>query len=172
MKRAIKYFLLFLLLLAIAFFFIGIIIPSFTYESRITVNKPIEQSFKVFNSPFLLAEWIPGLKGVRWISGTQNEIGSKWEMTIELDGKIYTTTEELTVFKENELLAFTLNSDVLSSNVEVKFINKGESTEIISSSKAEGSNIFWKSIFVFYKSIFSKRDKVMYDRLKKVIESN
>jgi hypothetical protein len=93
-------------------------------------------------------------------------------MTIELNGENYVTTEELTAFKENELLAFTLKSDVLSSNVEVKFINNGNSTEIISSNKAEGKNIFWKSLFVFSKSIFSERDKVMYDRLKKVIESH
>lgn len=172
MKKIAVYFLISILLLVIIFFSLGIFIPSFSYESRIIVNKPVEQAFTVFNSPFALSEWVPGLKNVKWISGRQNEVGSKWEMTIELNGEIYVTTEELTAFKANEFFAFTLNSDALSSNVEVRFINKGNSSEIISSSKAEGKNIFWKSLFVFSKSVFSKRDKVMYDQLKKIIEAS
>jgi|ERR1035437_3800319 hypothetical protein len=170
MKKIIKYLLLAILLLVVVFFSLGIFVPTINYETKVTVNNPVGQSFRVFNSPFLMSAWIPGLKNVRWISGRQNEIGSKWAMTIEEDGNQYIMTEELVAFKENELFVVKIENEDFTNDMEVRFTDKGVTSEICSYNHVTGKNIFLKSLFVFSKSIFIKRDKKMYEQLKKIIE--
>jgi len=111
MKKILKCLGVIILLLVSAFFSLGIFIPSLNYDNKILVNKPVEQSFRVFTNVFSFSEWIPGFKNIKWLSGKQNEIGSKWEMTVVQEGEKYTMTETLTYFKENELFAFKLEND-------------------------------------------------------------
>ncbi|MBI4946944.1 MAG: SRPBCC family protein [Bacteroidetes bacterium] len=172
MKKSSKIILTAILLLAAVFFSLGIFVPSLNFENRITVNKPVAQSFKIFNSPFALSEWIPGLKNVKWISGRQNEAGSKWEMIIEQDGNTYVMREELVTFKENEVFAVKMENDEMTNVMEVRFTDKGTVTEITSTNHVIGKNIFQKSLLVLSKSIFIKREKKMYEQLKKIIESS
>ncbi|MBI4930933.1 MAG: SRPBCC family protein [Bacteroidetes bacterium] len=170
MKKTLKYSGLVLFVIVITFFSLGIFIPSFEYENKVTVNKPIEQSFKIFNNVLKLSEWVPGFKGIRLLNGKQNEIGSKMELTLVQGSETYIVSQEITEFKENEVFAFSLDNDMLTNECKIKFINKGTSTEIISSNHITGKNIFWKSLFVFSHSYFKAQSKEMYDKLKEVIE--
>lgn len=170
MKKIVRYFLLFLLLLVIAFFSIGIFIPSLNFESKVSVDKPVDISFRVFTSPFSLSAWIPGLKNVKWISGKPNEVGSKWEMTIEDDGDEYVMTEELVAFKENELFVVKMENYEITNDVEVRFTDKGTTSEICSSNHVVAKNFFQKPVIVFLKSTLKKRNEEMYKNLKRLIE--
>jgi len=172
MKKILKYSGIAVFSLVIVFFSMGFLFPSFEYENSVIVNKPAEQSFKVFTDVLKLSEWIPGFKRVKLLSGKQNETGSIIEMMLEQEGKTFILTQKITNYKENELFAFALDNDVLSNNCEIKFISKGTSTEIISSNHITGKNIFWKSLFVFSHSYFKKQSKEMYENLKKVIEES
>ena len=170
MKKIVKYFLIALLLPIGVFFSLAFFLPSIQYESKITVNKPVDLSFKVFSSPFSLSAWIPGLKNVRWISGKQNVLGSKWEMTIEEGDNEYVVTEELITYKENELFVIRMENEDIINNVEVRFTNKGNESEICSSNHSTAKNFFQKPFFLFFKSSLKKRDEEMYKRLKRLIE--
>jgi hypothetical protein len=112
------------------------------------------------------------LKNVKWISGRPNEIGSKWEMMIEQDGNSYVMTEELIAFKENELFVVKMENEYLTNDMEVRFIDKGAATEIFSSSRVTGKNIFLKSLFVFSRYTFTNRDREMYAQLKEAIDAS
>jgi len=170
MKKIVKYFSILFLLLAIAFLSIGIFIPSLNFKTKVTVDKPVDLSFRVFTSPFSLSAWIPGLKNVKWVSGKQNEVGSKWEMTIEEDGDEYVMTEELVAYKENELFVIKMENYQITNDVEVRFTDKGVASEISSSNHVAAKNFFQKPLLPFLKSTFKKRDEEMYKKLKKLIE--
>src|ERR1035437_6386733 len=101
MKKVLTYGVVIILLPVIIFFSIGLFVPTIDFESSVTVNKPLAQSFGVFNSPFSLSEWIPGLNNVRWLSGRPNVVGSKWEMTIEEGENEYILQEELVRSEEH-----------------------------------------------------------------------
>ena len=156
--------------LLIIFFSFGIFIPSVQLESKIVLNKPVETSFRVFNDPFQFSEWIPGFKKINWLSGKYNEAGSKWKFTIEKMGIKSEMFNELTAYKPNELFAFRMENGALTYDAEVKFIKNGTSSEIISSSKLQGKNIFWRSLFAVAKFYFQMQDQEVYNKLKEVIE--
>lgn len=169
-KKFFKYFSIIILVLILIFFSAGIIFPSVSYESKVTVNKPVETSFGVFTNAFKLFDWVTGLKEMGWISGGQNEVGSKWKFIVTRHGRDYELFQTLIAYKQNELFVSDSDSELFTDKVEVKFISKGTSTEIIATSHLEGKNIFWRSVFVFAQFYLYKNDQAMYDNLKEVIE--
>ena len=117
MKKFLKYSLAVISLLVMIFFSPGIFISSFSYESKISVNKPVENSFRVFTNVFLLYEWIPGLKKVEWASGIPNQVGSKWKMTIIRDEQEYVMME-MTKLRVVEGIINTLEQKSLLLKIE------------------------------------------------------
>lgn len=170
MKKFLKGFLVTILVLVVIFFSLGIIFPSVTYQSKISVNKPAETSFGVFTNAVTLSKWIPGLKSIGWINGYQNEIGSKWKFIVTRFGKDYELIQTLNDFKKNELFISNSDNDRFSNDVEVRFISNGNSTQIIATSELRGKNIFWRAVFFCAQSVLRKQDQEMYDKLKEVIE--
>ena len=170
MKKFLKRFLITILVLVIIFFSLGIIFPSITYETKITVNKPVETSFAVFTSPFKLSDWITGLKGIGLISGIPNTVGSKWKFIITQNGKDYELIQTMKELKPNELFVTHADNELFTDDVKVKFISKGTATEIIATSNLSGKNIFWRSVFTCAQFYLGSNDQKMYDKLKEVIE--
>ena len=169
-KKILKYFLITIVLIVIAFFTAGICCPAVSYESKVTVSKPVETSFGVFTNAMKLSDWITGLKGIGWINGNQNEVGSKWKFIVTRFGSDYELIQTLTAFRQNELFTSNSDNEAFTNKVEIKFISKGASTEIIASSKLEGKNILWKSAFASGQFFLHKQDQEMYDKLKEIIE--
>jgi len=170
MKKFLKRAVVTILVMVTIFFSAGIIFPSVSYESKVTVNKPVETSFGVFTNPFKLLNWVTGLKGIGWISGSQHEVGSKWKFIVAQNGKEYELIQTLKKFRQNELFVTAADNELFTDEVEVKFISKGTSTEIIATSTLKGKNILWRSVFVFAKFYLNSNDQKMYDKLKEVIE--
>ena len=169
-KKFLKPVLIVILVLAVLFFCLGLFIPSITYESKVTVSKPVETSFGVFTNAFKLSDWITGLKGIAWISGNQNEVGSKWKFIVRQNGRDLELIQTLKAFKQNELFFTNADNELFNDDVEVKFISKGTSTEIIATSRLTGKNIFWKSVLAVGQLHLASNDQKMYDKLKEVIE--
>ncbi len=172
MKKFLKYAGATLLVLVLIFFSFGLFSPSITYETRTVVNKPVDSTFADFTNTLKLLEWIPGLEGIGWISGTQNEPGSKWLFIIRYEGTKYEMTQTLHQFKPNELFSFNTDNKMFTSDVEVRFTGKGASTEIHSTAHLTGKNIFWRSVFFFAKGFLTGQDQAMYGKFKEVSEKN
>lgn len=170
LKRFLKYFLITLPILTVLFFSLGLLLPTVTYESKITVNKSVETSFGTFTNALKLSDWVIGLKGIAWISGNQNEVGSKWKFIVTQNGRDFELIQTLKEFKKNELFVSLADNEWFIDEVEVKFISKGPSTDIIATSHVQGKNIFWRSAFVVAQPLLRINDHAMYDKLKEVIE--
>ena len=170
LKKFLKYFSIIILVLVILFFSMGIIFPAITYESKVTVNKSAEISFGVFTSPFKLSDWVTGLKGIGLISGIPNTVGSKWKFIITQNGTDYELIQTMKELKLNELFVTHADNELFTDDVDVKFISKGNSTEIIATSHMSGKNIFWRSAFACAQFYLGSNDQKMYDKLKEVIE--
>lgn len=138
---------------------------------KVLVNKPVEHSFQVFNNPNKLKEWITGFKKISHVSGFPNEVGSKWELTVEDDGEEITMIEEITAYELDRLFAFKLDNDVLTTYVEISFEEVSAGTAIVVKSRVIGKNIFFKALFPLYESYFKETTQVDYEKLKNVIES-
>lgn len=169
--KILKFILGLVVVLALAFFAVGIFAPSFTYENKVEVNAPVEKAWAIFTDESRMADWLTGLQSVETISGNPGEVGSKYQMVFIENGEEMVMKEEVTAFQENQLFAFTLDADPLISEVEVKFTGDESKTEITATSFIKGKNLFWKSTLRLMKSMVVNRGQEQYDKLKEIIES-
>ncbi|MFQ5651512.1 MAG: SRPBCC family protein [bacterium] len=169
--RVLRYILGAVAALAVIFVLIGMFVPSFTYENRIEVSKPVEHSFAVFSDPANMSEWLTGFKSMENLTGGPNEVGSTWKLVFVDGDEEIIMTEEVTGFKENELISFTLDNEVLEADIEVHFVRKNGTTGILQSSKVEGKNLFWKSLLFLSKWNMTARGQENYVKLKHLIET-
>ena len=166
-----KWVTLVILLILIGFFTLGLVKPTVQYESKIVVDQPVDKAFMVFLDVSKMGEWLTGFKKIEIVKGMPNIPGSIFNLTMEINGKEITVTEEVTDFRWNDHFSFILNHDIMSVECENKFIARDMKTEISCTYVVTGKNLFWRSIDVLMKGKMEKQAQDDFDKLKKVIES-
>jgi len=169
--KIVKWVLVVLLFILVAFFTLGLVRPTVQYESKILVDKPVDRSFMVFLDVSKMGEWLTGFKKIEIVKGMPNIPGSIFNLTMEINGKEITVTEEVTDFRWYDRFSFTLEHDLMSVKCENVFAAQDMKTEITCTYTVTGKNLFWRSLDVLLKGKMEKQAQDDFDKLKKVIES-
>ena len=170
MKKFLKYFLIAIILIVIVFFSLGFIFRQHEYTIITTVNAPVEETFAIFNDTSKIKEWLPGLKSMELIKGNMKEVGSKLKVVFFDHGKEIVMTETITAFKENELVTFNIANEFMKSKNEIRFLPKGNTTEITTQVSYRGAHIFQKSILALFSGSVKKSQEESYALLKQLVE--
>lgn len=170
MKKFLKYFLIVVVLIVGIFFSLGLLFRQHEYTIITTVNAPVEKTFAVFNDTTKLKEWLTGLKSMENISGKLYEVGSKWKIVFDDHGEEISMNETITAFKENELVSFDIENDFIKSINEVRFVPKGNMTEVIAHVHYNGTGIFQKSILALFSGMVKKQQEESYNLFKQLVE--
>jgi len=171
MKRVI-WIILALLILVALFFSIGLIKPSIQYESKITVDRPVDRAFMVFIDGSKMDQWLTGFKRIELVSGMPNFPGSIFNLILEMNGKEVTLKEEVVDFRWNELFSVRIHHDLMSIENVNQFTPMEMKTEITGTYRVTGKNIFWRSMLVFARGRMEKRARNDFNSLQRVIESS
>ncbi len=159
-----------MLLLVALFFSMGLIYPVVSYTAEINVNKPIEATFRKFNDPGTLKQWIPEMKSLEILDIKPGMVGTKMKMTIENAGKSMEIFEEVTAYEENKLLGMTMTSGPMTKKDSIEFISSGEQTLIRGNYTCTGSNLFYRSLFSLFRGQFKSVDEKYLQNFKAFVE--
>jgi uncharacterized membrane protein len=170
MKKFLKYFLIIVATLVVIFFSLGFLFRQHEYTISTIVNAPVEKTFAIFNDTTKLGEWLTGFKSMENIRGKPNEVGSKWKVVFEENGSEISMNETIVAFKENELVSFNIANDFIKSKNEIRFIPKGNTTEINAHVIYRGTHIIQKSVLALFSRSVKKQQKESYELLKQLIE--
>ena len=170
--KILKYVVGTLVVLFGLFLLIGVFTPSVKYTNEITIDKPVKESWAVMMDESKTDQWLTGLKSYELISGTKNEVGSKYKMIMVENGEEMEMTETITAKKDNEHMAMHFDSDIIESDLDMVFIDKEGKTYIKTNAEAKGKNAIWRSVFALSKSHFVEGDMTVLKNMKKVIEEN
>jgi uncharacterized membrane protein len=169
--KILKYILLAGGLLLLGFLLIPVIVPTITIESRIVVEKQAELAWAVFIDTSNMPRWLSGYKAMETISGEPNTVGSRYRYFFEEDGREIIMTEEITAFSHGELMAFTMENEMMANNTSIRFIPKGNITEIVATTEMDGKGIIWGGLLPLMKPMIVQRTAGDYGKLKEVIDS-
>ena len=150
---------------------IGILTPSISYKTSITVSASVEKAFSLFSDTSKMKDWTPGFVSISLDSGKPITQGSKMTLILIQEGQQYEMTETITTFIPHQQYSYLLENAVLHNQVDLFFISNGNSTIINVYNKVIGNNIIWRSVFFFYKKRLDEMNKEIYSNLKKMIES-
>ena len=169
MKKVLKYFILTSVILALGFFSIGLIHPSYTYTNKIEIDCTEEEAFEAFTDESRDHEWLIGYQGYDIIQGEPHKPGSKFLMKFEADGKKFQFTETLTTFKENEEFSFDMESEYFTGSVQV-LVEGSNPCTLTAHSTIEGLSLSKRSMLYLMKSVMKDQSQKNYDLLKEMIE--
>lgn len=155
-----------------SFFLIGLLSPTYAYETRVTIDKPRDDVWRIFNDESKMGQWLVGFKSIETISGERNGIGSKYRIRMSQDGRDFEMIEEMKEFRAPELFAFRLDSDVFSDDVRIVLNDVGGKTEIVQSDRVTGANLFCRSLLFWMRSHLREGARTNLENLKKLAESS
>lgn len=157
----------------ISFIAIGLIKPTYEGGITVTVNAPVSTTFAVFNDTANMRKWMDNFKRIENISGNQNQVGSKWKLVYDENGRDLVMTETVTAFEQDKLFAFDMEDEYYKMHIEIRFEEKDGKTIITQVDKGEGKNIPARSFVAIMGSLglMQKQQQGMYNKLKTLIEN-
>ena len=170
--KYLKYLIILILVLGIAFIAKGMITPSISYETEIVVNKPVQESWAVMSDESNLPKWIRGFKKIEPVSGTPNTLGAVSKVYIEEEGTEMIMEETITALKENEHMAMSFTMDFMNIEYEMFFKDQGGKTVITTKTNTTGNSMIAKSRLSFMSSGMGKQEDKNLNNLKNLIEGN
>lgn len=159
-----------LLSIVVVFFLVGLLVPSYEYESSIEVSASPEKCWKTFHNVKLMNQWIPGFESLTLKGGDSLAVGSQYEIIITEDDHRMVMSEKITEVNAPSRVSYELNNDVLKSEFSYSFEGTSPTT-IKGHYKVTGNNVVWRSILFLSKSYMTGATDNQLASLKKVIES-
>ena len=167
--KALRIILYTLTVALLLFLSLGILFPSYEYQSSIVVRAAPEKCWEVFHDTIKMSEWLEVFESLTLKSGEPLSTGSMYELVVNDEGHRMVMSEKIKEVTAPVSASFELDNDVLKS--EYSFAFKGTtSTTITSHYKITGNNILWKSILFLSKSYMVNAAQQQLEALKKVIE--
>jgi len=161
-----------LLVVILAFFLIGVVKPTTSYQNTVTINRPAEVVWQVFTDVEKMDRWLAGMQSIETLEGEPMAEGSRYRLIFDMEGEEIAITEEVTEVREPELFAFTLESQPLTSQVEITFTALDSSTTRVDAhTLSEGNGMFWKPIITLSASVMQQQSQISYEQLKTLVET-
>lgn len=167
--KIVKIILVTLAGIVLVFLSIGLLLPSYEYQSSIVVNASPEKCWAIYHDTKKMSEWLEGFESLTLKSGEQLSVGSTYEIVITDDGHRMAMNEKIIEVNAPTRVIYELNNDVLKSEFSFSFEGT-TSTTVTSKYKITGNNILWKSILFLSKSYMTTEAQKQLEGLKKVIE--
>ncbi len=171
--KFLKYVLGILAFLLICFLAIGMISPSITYESEITVEKSAAEAWAVMNDESKTTEWLQGIKTIEHISGDKGKVGAVTKYIFD-DGngeqELFETMKSITP-EEQVKMDFTMEG-VMDMDYTMDFMEEDGTTKMKSTTIVKGGSLMMKSLVPMMKGSMIKQEEVNMGNLKKLIDGN
>lgn len=175
--KILKYILIVIGVLLLAFIAAGMIHPSLTYRHEIEANKPIAEAWAVSQDVSKFDQWLEGFKSMELISGEMNQPGSKYKIIMNPgEGQEdFEMTETLVSINENDHVQMSFDSEMMDFEQSMTFSEVDGKTKIVTDSKILGKGIMMRSTFACMEicmGSFQKQEAKNLEALKKLIEEN
>lgn len=155
----------------IGFYVIGLVKPTIVYESKITINRPVQQTWAVFSNEKLLAQWMQGYDHLEKIKSEPFLTGAEYILFLKEKNQLF----EIKYIVKNAIpekkYEYDLDNAVLQNHVNISFSEPQQfTTEVIIINEVNAKNWFLRSLFVFFKSQFKSQDELNLEALKRLVE--
>lgn len=156
----------------VGFLAMGFLNPTHENSVSVTVNAPVSKSYSVFRNPDNMGKWMDNFKSFKNVSGGDNEVGSKWEIVFDENGRDLVMVETVTAIEHDKLFAFDVEDSFAKFHIEIKFEEVNGQTVITQNTTGAGESIAAKSMMAIMKGQINKQNEKMYNRLKTLIENS
>ena len=171
--KFIKYFIGIIVVLILFVVARGLLTPSISYESEITVDKSVKEAWAVMNDESKIHEWLQGITDIKHISGEKGKVGAVTQYTFDNEGQESIIVETIKSISPNKQITMDfVMKDVMIMNYKLDFSENNGKTSIKSSTTNKGEGIIMKSMMPFMKGKMKTQEDENMNNLKKLIDGN
>ena len=171
--KILKYLLYAVAALGVLFIAAGFVKPTAGYGNEIEVNKPLRESWAVYQDMSKLGDWINGFKSMELISGEKGTVGSKYKIIVHPEeGEYIELIETITSLQDQESMGLEFDSEFMTNNLLVNFSEKEGKTYIKTNATVRGKGMFMRSLMALMEGPMGNEDLKNMTALKKLIEEN
>lgn len=169
--KAIKVILGIIITLSLVFFGTGLIIKEIDYKTEVEVNKPLKETFAMFNDAAKLKNWIPELKSIEPIEYKAGNTGSRYKMVVlDGNGNEITMEEKVLAYVENEKVTLYFDAQGMLKTDDYTFIAKGDKTIITNNSNCKSDSYIFGCMMPYFKGTFKDIDQGYLNNFKAYAE--
>ncbi len=168
--KYLKYLVGILILLPLIFFLRGLVTPSVSYDSSLTIDRPVSEVWSVMQDEATLPDWIEGYQRSEHVSGVRGEVGGVSHVYVEQGGQESMMKETITELIPNQKMAMLFSMDFMDMDYEMILEDQGSQTLITSRSVTRGNGLFAKSMVSWMKGGMKKQEDKNMAKLKSLVE--
>lgn len=172
MQKLLKISVALIGVLILVFLLTGFVKPVVKYDTKVQINKPLEEVWNTFNDMAQIHNWIPEVTHIETVSETPQKVGSTYIMTVDNQGESITMKERVLEYKEFKEVSLYFDAGSMKKNDQYLFSEHQGFTQIIGYHECKGDNYFHQCMFAFLGSIFKGIDQDAQDRFKVYIEKD
>jgi uncharacterized membrane protein len=168
--KTVKIIVIILVVLTFVFFGTGLVIKESNYSVEVNINKPLEETFQIFNNQKLMTQWVPQITNVETIKENPGVIGSEYRITMDNNGQVVTMKEKVLAFVENQKVTQYFDQEGVLKTNDYTFASEGNQTKIVLNATYQGESYILNCIFPYFKGTFKGLDQTNLDNFKQFAE--
>jgi len=168
--KAIKIILAIITFLVVAFLVTGLLVKETSYTTEVTVNKPLNEVFEIFNDLSKKKNWIKDLKSVEIVNENPDKTGSTYILVVNNRGTEVTMTEKVLAYVPNEKVTLFFDAQNMLKTDEYTFSEKDGISTIKKNSNCKSDSYIMSCIFPYFKGTFQEIDQTYLNNFKAYLE--
>jgi uncharacterized protein YndB with AHSA1/START domain len=159
-----------IVLFFVAFFLIGIFIPTISYDIEIEIDRPTNEVFQALTDSILLPQWVNGLKSSKLTNGRPRASGAVYSIVIQDGDQTVAFEETIVRIEPDSVLFYMLESKTFNGTVLIKCQETLEKTVLTAHTTLEGNLWFIKSLLPLIKQSIFERKYSDYNNFKSLLK--
>ncbi|MGG8496572.1 SRPBCC family protein [Tenacibaculum sp. TC6] len=170
--KTVKIILGVIIALSVVFFATGLIIQELNYTSKVTIDKPVEEVFSLFNNDENLPKWIPEIKSVKSIQKQEGVVGSTYAVAVESQGQEIILEEKIMAYEPNKNIKLFFKGGGMLKTDDYHFESENQKTTITLITQCKSSSFILGCMLPYVKGKLAAQDQQYLTNFKQFAEKN
>jgi len=109
--KTVKIIMTFLIILTVLFFGTGLVVKESSYSAIVTINKPLEETFKMFNDTTTITKWNPEYTSIEVVDSKSGVTGSVYNIIIKHNEETVIVKEKVLAYVKNEKVTLVFDRE-------------------------------------------------------------
>lgn len=157
--KTVKIILVFLIIITTLFFTTGLIIKENTHSIHMTIHKPLEETFSLFNDLSTIPKWNPEYISIDVIDKKTGFTGSVYRIKIQHNEEEVFIKEKILAYVKNEKVTLFFDREGLIETDDFYFYSDGSSTTIKLHSNYQAKSYILGCVLPYFRYKFKQIDK-------------
>ncbi|MCL7765183.1 SRPBCC family protein [Polaribacter sp. Z014] len=156
--------------IVVAFLLTGLFVKETTYTATISVNKSVEEVFKIFNNSEDIKNWIPEVQSFEVMNDNPGKTGSIYKIVVLNQGQEITMTEKVMAYVPNEKVTLFFDAEGMLKKDDYTFTEENGVTTITLNVSCQSETYLMACVFPFFKGTFIEQDQSYLNNFKAFAE--